>query len=149
MNYYNRWMPPDCRTELYHHGVKGMRWGIRRNTRPTSYARTGNGMAKKAAKQSFRKAVKAGKKIVRAMLTVGATIALYNIGVPAVLGGVKGASIYASPLGQAALANVGINSLPQAILESGRASVTAALGFTYQYPLARQAAKAATRLTYV
>lgn len=24
---YNRWMPPECSTELYHHGVKGMKWG--------------------------------------------------------------------------------------------------------------------------
>lgn len=27
---YNRWMPVQCSTELYHHGVKGMRWGVRR-----------------------------------------------------------------------------------------------------------------------
>ena len=24
---YNRWMPAECSTELYHHGVKGMKWG--------------------------------------------------------------------------------------------------------------------------
>lgn len=24
---YNRWMPPEYRNELYHHGVKGMKWG--------------------------------------------------------------------------------------------------------------------------
>ena len=24
---YNRWMPVQCSSELYHHGVKGMKWG--------------------------------------------------------------------------------------------------------------------------
>lgn len=27
---YNRWMPPEYSTELYHHGIKGMKWGVRR-----------------------------------------------------------------------------------------------------------------------
>lgn len=27
---YNRWMPVQYSSELYHHGIKGMRWGVRR-----------------------------------------------------------------------------------------------------------------------
>lgn len=27
---YNRWMPQEYSTELYHHGVKGQKWGVRR-----------------------------------------------------------------------------------------------------------------------
>ena len=28
---YNRWLSPLCATELYHHGVKGMKWGVRKD----------------------------------------------------------------------------------------------------------------------
>lgn len=36
---YNRWMPPECSSELYHHGVKGMRWGVR-HERMATHRRT-------------------------------------------------------------------------------------------------------------
>lgn len=29
--YYNRWMPVQCSSEMYHHGVKGMKWGVRKD----------------------------------------------------------------------------------------------------------------------
>lgn len=29
---YNRWTPPEYSSELYHHGVKGMRWGVRKRS---------------------------------------------------------------------------------------------------------------------
>ena len=141
---YSRWMPPSCSTELYHHGIRGMKWGVRKDHSPVT-----SRIKRVMSSRSFNTAVKVGKKAVGMMLTVGTTVALYNVGVPAVLGAVKGASMYASPIGQAALANAGINSLPQAILESGRASVTAAWGFAYQTPVARKSSRAAMRLTYV
>ena len=138
---HNRWMPPP--DELYHHGIKGMKWGVRRSS-----VTTRNRSNRVTSSRSFKRAVKVGKKAVGLMLTVGTTVALYNIGVPAVTGAVRGLSMYSSPIGQAALANVGINSLSQAVLESGRASVASAWGFAYQAPVARKAARSAMRLTY-
>ena len=36
---YARWMPPQYSSELYHHGIKGMKWGVRKGHSKTILGR--------------------------------------------------------------------------------------------------------------
>ena len=66
---YNRWMPSQCYSgELYHHGIRGMKWGIRRFQPYQPGQRVSGGKeVGSATKVEQRSDTRGGRKYVRRM----------------------------------------------------------------------------------
>lgn len=65
--YYSRWMPVHCSSELYHFGIKGMRWGVRHDRIATHRrTRTTFGDNKQDRTLGERHRIPKGTKIYRA-----------------------------------------------------------------------------------
>ena len=218
---YNRWMPLECSTELYHHGVKGMKWGVRKADKYRAQIARGyvdrenaqnyisraskarqdylaakndpyaklSGRAKDLKRESkrlnkksnFKKAYlnekqaqwridkfekklnrlngvadnrkvsmispktkEFGKKVAKTVLLTAASSVLGYFGGVAGAGALTLGSQYASSgaAGKFAFYAMGIDSLPKALIEGGRASVTTMLGGKYLNPTERAAEKA-------